>query len=148
MSSPDYRNDPIAFIRDFLSPEVEKMTQHHQSILNAALNSQQRKRKDYRDEPVFFGADLGKPGGDQTAYVRYTYSDFTIHIEDVTFEELYGSEPKRIPGGRPSIAELVARIGEKQCTCTAGYLFNLETLQLTVCTQCDGFSTQRRRRFR
>lgn len=99
---------------------------------------------------VWSGVDFGTPGGDHTAYVRYTYDGHTIHIEHIDVFEVFENpdSDRMFRGYRPSIADLVARIGTKRCNCNAGYLIREDTRQLVVCTRCDGFSTQRGRRFR
>lgn len=148
--NPDYRTDLFAFIRDFF-PEGLKMAEHHASIFDVLRNSQRQKGKNYRDEEVKFtgfSMDPGKPGGDHTAYVRYSYDGITIHIDELSTEELYEDYDDCARGQRPSIADLVARIGQRRCNCNAGYLIREDTRQLVVCTRCDGFSTQRGRRFR
>lgn len=144
MAAPDYRNDLAAFFKAVYGDELDKMA--YQSAILEALT---RKPKDPKDEVFqWSGVDHGKAGGDHTAYVRYSYDGRTIHIDELSTEELYEDYDDCAPGQRPSIASLVARIGQRRCNCNAGYLIREDTRQLVVCTRCDGFSTQRGRRFR
>lgn len=140
MAAPDYRNDLAAFFKAVHGTKV------YQSEILEALT---RKPKDTKDEVFQWSVDHGKAGGDHTAYVRYSYDGYTIHIDEISTAEVYDYDGHHhFRGERPSIADLVARIGQKRCTCNAGYLIREDNRKLQVCTRCDGFSTQRGRRFR
>lgn len=146
MSAPDYRKDLGAFLKliygDAMASEFTA-THHH------ILDTISKAPRDYKDETFQWGVDHGKPGGDHTAYVHYSYDGGTIVIDDVSFEELYDADaPESTRGGRVHIPDLLTRIGQKRCNCNAGYLIREDTRQLQVCTRCDGFSTQHGRRFR
>lgn len=155
MSAPDQRNDLSAFFKQMHeSGAFDAATPHHSAILDAVTNAAKRPRH-HEGEVFHWGVDHGKPGGDQTAYTRYSFDGYRIIVDELHFEDIYVTEtedtrdtPHMWAGRRPFIADLVARIGQKRCTCNAGYLIREATLQLIVCNRCDGFSTQRGRRFR
>lgn len=150
MASPDPRNDLSAFFKQMHeSGALDATTPHHSAILDAVTNAKKRPRN-YEDKTFHWSVDTGKPGGDHTAFVRYSYDGHTIVIEDIDVFEVFetADSDRMFRGYRPSIADLVARIGQKRCTCNAGYLIRPDTMKLQVCTRCNGFSTQRGRRFR
>lgn len=154
MSAPDY--DLAAFLEAVYGPAFWSDPHHAsiRSLLDSPLNPRAAPAR-LHTETVYFGGDHGKPSGDRTAYVSCRHDGYRIIIDDIHTEDMDATETEDTrdtlrmwAGRRPSIADLVARIGTKRCNCNAGYLIREDTRQLVVCTRCDGFSTQRGRRFR